>query len=40
MKPIALTLCAFGPFAEEAHISFDRLGSAGLFLITGDTGCG
>ncbi|MDO5298385.1 MAG: SMC family ATPase [Clostridia bacterium] len=40
MRPIALTLSAFGPYAGETRIGFDRLGSRGLYLITGDTGAG
>lgn len=40
MRPERLTISAFGSFAEEVTIDFTRLGTKGLYLITGDTGSG
>lgn len=40
MKPIELTLNAFGPYASRQHIDFEKLGEHGVFLITGPTGSG
>ncbi len=40
MKPIKLTMSAFGPYREETIIDFEKLGNSGLFLVTGDTGAG
>lgn len=40
MRPLTLTLSAFGPYAGVAKIPFGELGSRGLYLITGDTGAG
>lgn len=40
MKPIELTINAFGPYATRQHIDFEALGTRGVFLITGPTGSG
>ncbi len=41
MKPIKLTLSAFGPYAGTMpEISFEPFEDRGIFLITGDTGAG
>ena len=40
MKPLSLTMQAFGPFANTETIDFTLLGSNPLFLINGPTGSG
>ena len=40
MRPLVLTMSAFGPYAKEEVIAFSDLGKNGLYLITGDTGAG
>lgn len=40
MKPIKLTMTAFGPFANTEVIEFNALGNKPLFLINGATGSG
>ncbi len=40
MRPIKLTMTAFGPYAGTEVLELDNLGTKGLYLITGDTGAG
>lgn len=40
MRPQKLTISAWGPYPGEEMIDFNRVGSDGLFLITGPTGGG
>jgi exonuclease SbcC len=40
MRPINITISAFGPYAGEIKLNMDDLGDKGLYLITGDTGAG
>ena len=40
MRPLKLTIAGFGPYAGVQELDFETLGTAGLYLITGDTGAG
>ena len=40
MRPVKLTISAFGPYAGCQVIDFEKLGKKGIYLITGDTGAG
>ena len=40
MRPIKLTISAFGPYAGQVELDLDKLGREGLYVICGDTGAG
>ena len=40
MRPIQLTMQAFGPYAQRTELDFARLKEQNIFVITGPTGAG
>ncbi len=40
MRPLNLKISAFGPYSGATEFDFQKLGTNGLYLITGDTGAG
>ena len=40
MRPTKLTISAFGPYAGRQVLDLDKLGTKGIYLVTGDTGAG
>ena len=37
MRPLKLTMSAFGPYAGEVSLDMRKLGNGGIYLICGDT---
>ena len=40
MRPLKLKISAFGPYSGVTEFDFEKLGTEGIYLITGDTGAG
>ncbi len=40
MRPLKITMSAFGPYAGEVTLDMQKLGKSGIYFITGDTGAG
>lgn len=40
MKPLRVSMQAFGPYTDKCEINFEKLNQSGIFLITGPTGSG
>ena len=40
MRPIKLVMTGFESYKDKTEIDFEKLGTQGLYLITGDTGAG
>ena len=40
MRPIKLTISAFGPYASKQVIDFEELKGRNIFVISGKTGAG
>ncbi len=40
MRPLNLKISAFGPYSGVTEFDFTKLGTSGIYLITGDTGAG
>ena len=40
MRPLHLTLEAFGPYPDRVEVDFADLADLGLYLVAGDTGAG
>lgn len=40
MRPLKLTVSAFGPYAGKVELNMNDLGKSGLYLICGETGAG
>ena len=40
MRPVKITVSAFGPYDSKTEIELSKFGKSGIFLVTGDTGAG
>ena len=40
MRPLKLKISAFGPYSGVTEFDYEKLGTGGIYLITGDTGAG